>query len=234
VVDEVLAVGDAEFQKKAIGKMQDVSTNDGRTVLFVSHNMASVKALCTEGMVLVNGTEAFTGEIKESVDFYLQQGTIATSTTKTFPKNNPETSNDYIELRRIEVKPTKGNELNIDSGIQFTVEFENKLPNINLDCTMEIRTHDEIAVFHQGALISTNSDAQKGTYKVNGFLPPHTLNAGVYYMKLVFGKDQRYPLLVNKDIFAFEVQNTSTGQGANFRKMPGVIRPDLQWQIYTV
>ncbi|PRZ00818.1 lipopolysaccharide transport system ATP-binding protein [Marinilabilia salmonicolor] len=234
VVDEVLAVGDAEFQKKAIGKMQDVSTNDGRTVLFVSHNMASVKTLCTSGMVLVNGTEAFTGDIKESVDFYLQQGNIQTSTTKTFPKNNPETSNDSIELRKIEVRPRRGNELNIDSGIQFTIEFENKLPNINLDCTMEIRTHDEIIVFHQGALVSTNRDAKKGIFVVNGFLPPHTLNAGIYYIKIVFGKDQRYPLLVNKDIFAFEVQNTSTGQGANFSKMKGVIRPDLKWEIQPI
>jgi lipopolysaccharide transport system ATP-binding protein len=99
---------------------------------------------------------------------------------------------------------------------------------------MEIRTHDEIAVFHQGALISTNSDAQKGIYKVNGFLSPNTLNAGVYYMKLVFGKDQKYPLLINNDIFAFEVQNTSTGQGANFSKMKGVIRPDLKWEIQPI
>src|SRR5690606_18640437 len=55
VVDEVLAVGDAEFQKKAIGKMQDLSTGEGRTVLFVSHNMASVKSLCTRGILLENG-----------------------------------------------------------------------------------------------------------------------------------------------------------------------------------
>ena len=55
VVDEVLAVGDAEFQKKAIGKMQDLSTGEGRTVLFVSHNMASVKTLCDRGIVLENG-----------------------------------------------------------------------------------------------------------------------------------------------------------------------------------
>jgi lipopolysaccharide transport system ATP-binding protein len=234
VVDEVLAVGDAEFQKKAIGKMQDVSTNDGRTVLFVSHNMASVKTLCTTGLVLTNGTEAFVGDIKDSVGFYLQQGAIETTTQKTFSNNNKETSNENIELRKIEVKPTKGNELNIDSGISFTIEFENKVPNINLDCTMEIKTHDEIIVFHQGAFISTNKNSKKGLHVVNGFLPPNSLNAGVYYMNLVFGKDQRYPLIICKDIFAFEVQNTSTGQGANFSKMRGVIRPDLNWEVHTL
>jgi lipopolysaccharide transport system ATP-binding protein len=74
VVDEVLAVGDAEFQKKAIGKMQDISSEGGRTVLFVSHNMASVKSLCTRGIVLENGTTVFKGTAEESVDFYLSRG----------------------------------------------------------------------------------------------------------------------------------------------------------------
>lgn len=72
VVDEVLAVGDAEFQKKAIGKMQDVSTNDGRTVLFVSHNMGSIKTLCTRGVLLKNGTIDFIGDINQTVGLYLQ------------------------------------------------------------------------------------------------------------------------------------------------------------------
>ena len=71
VVDEVLAVGDVEFQKKAIGKMQDVSQQDGRTVLFVSHNMAAVRNLCKNGILLSNGRIEKTGEISEVVDFYL-------------------------------------------------------------------------------------------------------------------------------------------------------------------
>jgi lipopolysaccharide transport system ATP-binding protein len=71
VIDEVLAVGDAEFQKKAIGKMQDISREGGRTVLFVSHNMAAVKSLCTWGIVMENGKVAFEGGIDESVDLYL-------------------------------------------------------------------------------------------------------------------------------------------------------------------
>lgn len=71
VVDEVLAVGDAEFQKKAIGKMQDVSKGKGRTVLFVSHNMAAVKSLCQKGIVLQNGMVAFEGNIDDSLNYYL-------------------------------------------------------------------------------------------------------------------------------------------------------------------
>ena len=73
VVDEVLAVGDAEFQKKAIGKMQDVSKGEGRTVLFVSHNMAAVRNLCKNGILLENGRMVFTGDIDSTVNKYLKQ-----------------------------------------------------------------------------------------------------------------------------------------------------------------
>jgi len=72
IVDEVLAVGDAEFQKKAIGKMQDVSKGEGRTVLFVSHNMAAVKSLCSTGIVLNNGGISFSGSVESAVDNYLK------------------------------------------------------------------------------------------------------------------------------------------------------------------
>ena len=71
VVDEVLAVGDAEFQKKAIGKMQDVSRGEGRTVLFVSHNMTSVKQLCKSGVLLENGSVSFRGLIDETIERYM-------------------------------------------------------------------------------------------------------------------------------------------------------------------
>jgi lipopolysaccharide transport system ATP-binding protein len=72
VVDEVLAVGDAEFQKKAIGKMQDISKTDGRTVLFVSHNMAAVKSLCTKGIVLEHGGITFSGSSDDAINYYLE------------------------------------------------------------------------------------------------------------------------------------------------------------------
>ena len=66
IVDEVLAVGDASFQKKCLGKMQDVSSNHGRTVLFVSHNMAAIRSLCTNGLLMQNGTVIYSGSNRES------------------------------------------------------------------------------------------------------------------------------------------------------------------------
>ena len=76
VVDEVLAVGDAEFQKKAIGKMQDVSKGEGRTVLFVSHNMASIRSLCNHCALLENGTVKAVGEANQICNLYLQSRTV--------------------------------------------------------------------------------------------------------------------------------------------------------------
>jgi lipopolysaccharide transport system ATP-binding protein len=71
VVDEVLAVGDAEFQKKAVGKMQDVSTKDGRTILFVSHNMVAVQNLCSRVTILENGKLTFNGDVNKGINYYL-------------------------------------------------------------------------------------------------------------------------------------------------------------------
>lgn len=72
IVDEVLAVGDAQFQKKCIGKMQSVADSDGRTVLFVSHSMAAIQSLCTQGLYLKNGRPEYFGDIKEAVDSYIR------------------------------------------------------------------------------------------------------------------------------------------------------------------
>jgi sugar (pentulose or hexulose) kinase len=79
IVDEVLAVGDAEFQKKCLGKMGDISKGDGRTVLFVSHNMAAVKALCSKGIFLENGTLAYSGDVNYVVNQYLNEIDVKSS-----------------------------------------------------------------------------------------------------------------------------------------------------------
>ena len=83
VVDEVLAVGDAEFQRKAVGKMQDVAKGEGRTVLFVSHNMGSMQQLCRKGVLLENGSVAFSGIMGEVINAY-QRGIVTQSSSLVF------------------------------------------------------------------------------------------------------------------------------------------------------
>ena len=103
VVDEVLAVGDAEFQKKAIGKMQDVSRGEGRTVLFVSHNMASVQRLCRNGLLLENGTVKFAGNISDTIATYLSDEIVQSE----YINPNPSTT-DKLSLLWAKVSPVVG------------------------------------------------------------------------------------------------------------------------------
>ena len=116
VVDEVLAVGDAEFQKKAIGKMHDVANGEGRTVLFVSHNMAAVKSLCKKGVVMKNGSIDFTGDIGSTIDRYLQ---IQDFSGDKLIKNNIRKIKPSLHITKIEINGTEMTNSTINSGQQF-------------------------------------------------------------------------------------------------------------------
>ena len=122
VVDEVLAVGDAEFQKKAIGKMKDVSSSNGRTVLFVSHNMDSILNLCKKGILLNNGTVKFAGDINTTVSEYLSGGAICTH----FRRESPQTS---IYVKEVYFTGNKNNingMFSFDEGVKICVKIGRK------------------------------------------------------------------------------------------------------------
>jgi lipopolysaccharide transport system ATP-binding protein len=140
VVDEVLAVGDAEFQKKAIGKMQDISKGEGRTVLFVSHNMAVVKSLCTRAIVLEHGKTVFEGGAIEAVAFYLKKESNFTLEDLLLRKDR--IGNGKILLKSISMlnanyehvnEVISGEELILKLGIQKnqTVDFSKLVVAIN-------------------------------------------------------------------------------------------------------
>ncbi|MBN8641830.1 MAG: ATP-binding cassette domain-containing protein [Flavobacteriales bacterium] len=118
IVDEVLAVGDAEFQKKCLGKMGDISKGEGRTVLFVSHNMAAVKTLCNRGVVLENGTLGFKGDVNESVDYYLNNG-VNFKESRIFENNGCKPANG---IRSVEVL-SKLQMLNHSEPIKIQINF---------------------------------------------------------------------------------------------------------------
>lgn len=143
VVDEVLAVGDAEFQKKAIGKMQDVSKGEGRTVLFVSHNMAAVKSLCTRGLVLNNGKLAFMGDIDETLKFYLNEAPIDKEGTIIQAIKQHKTS---IRFKRILINGTELRRSTITSNqkiLKLRIEGDTK-EEIKTDVMLMLKTKDGI------------------------------------------------------------------------------------------
>ncbi|MFQ3181093.1 MAG: lipopolysaccharide transport system ATP-binding protein [Polaribacter sp.] len=227
IVDEVLAVGDAEFQKKAIGKMQDISGKGGRTVLFVSHNMAAVKSLCTRCVVLVNGAIVFYGSPQESVLEYQKNINLLTQYEVDDLKN--AVGNTKIKIKSFGVKSLLSTNISISSGISVKLLFYNIINNINLDVTFELLTDEELVVFKTGTLLTQNNNSKKGFYEVKFDIQPNLLNAGNYYFKLTFGQNQRYLLYENNGLIGFKVENESLGTNSNI--FPGVIRPNFNWKI---
>lgn len=132
IVDEVLAVGDAEFQKKALGKMKDVSSGEGRTVLFVSHNMASVKSLCSKAMLLKNGQRDSIGNVDAIVNNYLSINNRSDSTevkTNLLTATRSEGIGKFISegwIENMEGKPV--NTLKIGEPFHIKFKFESPEP----------------------------------------------------------------------------------------------------------
>ncbi len=140
VVDEVLAVGDAEFQKKAIGKMQDVSKGEGRTVLFVSHNMASIRQLCKRGILLDKGEVTFSGRVEEAIEKYLEINAIVSQDII----NSITKCKSYIELNDIRINGKRSNKISIlptNSILEIEIKGLLKRPQ---KLSLEIRLTDNI------------------------------------------------------------------------------------------
>jgi lipopolysaccharide transport system ATP-binding protein len=228
IVDEVLAVGDAEFQKKCLGKMKDVSEKDGRTVLFVSHNMAAVKQLCTRGIVLRQGQLKFSGTQYEAVNYY-QNAHQTNSSFKHEGELEDAPGNDLIRILKFDVYPLQGDNITISSGVEFELQFYNHKPDSNIGVTFELKSTEEIIVFHHGTYISKENASLKGIYTIKGILPPHFLNAGNFIFNLIFGENQRYLLYQINDFIQFEVLNETLGSNSNI--LPGVTRPQIEYSI---
>lgn len=228
IIDEVLAVGDAEFQRKCLGKMQEISGQDGRTVLFVSHNMAAVKNLCTRGIVLQNGKLVFDGTQIEAVNYY--QRNIDTSHMVDYGHeidNAP--GNEFVKILGCKVAPKNGDNITIDSGIEFELLIYNFLENANLDVTFDLRNTDEVNVFHNGVVITNNYNSKKGYYTIKGELQANTINGGIYFFTVFIGQDTSKLLFKLKDFVQFEV--IYENKGSFIKSTPGVMYPAIPFSI---
>ncbi|MBQ8958939.1 MAG: ATP-binding cassette domain-containing protein [Bacteroidales bacterium] len=191
VVDEVLAVGDAEFQKKAIGKMQDVSQGEGRTVLFVSHNMESIKNLCKSGVILENGKTVFFGTATECVNKYIDAGrdTFITETKIT------DKHRKYLRYKQIEILSVKLlNEspyLAMDEDVVAEVKMKRNEKSIS-KFTLEIMVYDVLGR-RVGAYISKVVECNGDDLTVIIGLSKHNLAKGKYYLGFNVGlKTEEY------------------------------------------
>lgn len=186
VVDEVLAVGDAEFQKKAIGKMQDVSRGEGRTVLFVSHNMASMKALCRRGILLENGAIRFDGSMGDTIELYLkgneykEDGTIL---------SNVKCLSNEIKITKVLINGKANRIMNMPfPNRKLDVEVEGELLN-DIHMSIEAKLFDsESVLLAKFAPVLMKTDVPKvtkGKFKLTETINlPDNMTNGEYRLQL--------------------------------------------------
>lgn len=235
IIDEVLAVGDAEFQKKCLGKMQDVA-GQGRTVIFVSHNMAAVKTLCTKGIVINHGQVAEIGDIQTCLDKYYNLEK-SESCSKVFDKEKRPKS-EFAELVSYSLKNSKGEAIssfNLYEKAAIEIVFEivemsgaqdNFLPNLYF-------YDNDNNVFFVTSVDTVNGIQKSGVFKTTFELPTYLFNIGFYRVSIALTS---YPgTLVHffeNPAFTFEVCEDDI----SFRtipyngEIPGVSRMQLPFQ----
>jgi lipopolysaccharide transport system ATP-binding protein len=183
IVDEVLAVGDAEFQKKALGKMKEVSEQGGRTVLFVSHNMAALKRICNTGIIIKDGLLIDKGTIQDVVSDYLnEKGGLNLS------EINFNSKDKRLQINSIKINGNTTNflELNTDALLEICIEGEisEDMP-INLEVRLFTNEYLPLAFFSPGHLDSLTDVIAKGNFSIRKKIQlPQNMNQGNYLLKI--------------------------------------------------
>lgn len=224
IVDEVLAVGDAEFQKKCLGKMKDVSEREGRTVLFVSHNMLATKNLCESGIFLKNGLVDFKGNINDTINEYMLDGRIlsAKSTEETL---FPDIENEFIKF--ISANSYSDSEIfkvNSTISISFTFEVTQALV---LNLSLVLKDSFDTVIFNA---ISEIKKVETGLHTSVLEIPANLLNDGRCFVDIYFVDSEKIkPLFSIKEILSFDVEDDRDLKWVG--KWMGAIRPKLNFTI---
>lgn len=227
IVDEVLAVGDAEFQKKAIGKMQDVSRGEGRTVLFVSHNMAAVSSLCERGLLLKDGKLFYQGNIKDVVENYLK-GNFNTNITENFQEN------DFFKFNSVHIYNQDGliNDFPYNSDIIIELKYSifQKLKGLLIG--LEVYNNLEqkiIAVSDIDKYPDLDSSRDVGEFDCRFIIPKCLMNQGSYIFSIVahnFYEKVNY----HKFIYA-GLKISSVGMNESMLYRGSILIPNLHCEV---
>jgi len=231
IVDEVLAVGDAQFQKKCMGKMQEVGT-EGRTVLFVSHNMAAIKTLCTKAISLYDGQIDNFGRSAVVIEEYLNRG-LHNKTEQIWSHHEMAPGNENIRLSSLRVVSE-----NIDED-HFTIRTPLR---IEFTYTLLLKEAFFYTAFHfktlSGDLIFitalTPRLTSRGTYRSACHVPGDLLNTGTYSIHVYFVRDGNNVLFEMENPLIFEIHDVEREEGAWLGDYPGAVRPKLKWDFELV
>lgn len=235
IVDEVLAVGDAQFQKKCLGKMEDVG-REGRTVLFVTHNTEAILNLCSKALLLRSGELVNAGGVREVVNHYLKQYAQLT-THQEWKEIKTAPGNDKAKLLKVLVKPSDGPSRIFYSDVSFEFEFVffNMLTGEhNLDVTYHLVDERGILVYVGSTVFCNNKKFKSGLIKAKCIVPGNLLNEGTYTVnRLLLVRDRGNVVYEHKDVLTFEIIHPATGHLGWVGEKEGVIRPNLNWELYT-
>jgi lipopolysaccharide transport system ATP-binding protein len=234
IVDEVLAVGDAEFQKKCLGKMGEISKGEGRTVLFVSHNMAAVKSLCNKGILLSNGMVNYAGDIDAVVENYLKTSNNVASRNWI---NSTSPGSDFIKLLEARVVNENGDTaLNFSISEDIVVEFiyeitkENQLFTHGFNLFNNHNIH--ILSSHDTNSATLQTPLAKGIHSKRIIIPKNFLADGGYNCSFAIMRYNPFHVEFHEmELVGFNVidELESKGRGEYSGKLPGVVRPVLNW-----
>lgn len=230
IVDEVLAVGDAEFQKKCLGKMKQVSTEEGKTVLFVSHNSQALKSLCTKAIYLEKGRLIDMGNMQDVIGNYLKrEQTLHISRIYADPDTAP--GNENIRIKRVEMLPQYPDSSNIiDIRTPLEIEFEFwYLPTEEMDLGVNIVLNTVMGecIFN---VASPANQYSKGLIKGKCTIPGDFLNNGSYSIDLSFVKNTSSPLFDFEECLSFEVEDFRENT-AWYGDWVGAVRPKFKVQL---
>lgn len=229
IVDEVLAVGDAEFQKKALGKMKDVSGREGRTVLFVSHNMTSIETLCQSAILLSQGGIEKMGNNNQVISAYLNK-TLNKSLKKQWELEN-RPGNEFVKIIKAAIFPELLNDsdlITVNTSLLFSFEFDVLKDDLNLSIAIEIHSLNGEHIFTSG--FPKARKFNKGIFATTCYIPGPYLNTGAYTTHIQIVKDNLELIHRETDVLIFEINDTVRSSGYT-GKWPGILRPNLKWEI---
>jgi lipopolysaccharide transport system ATP-binding protein len=228
VVDEVLAVGDATFQKKCLGKMSDVSVKEGRTVLFVSHNMTALKSLCDRSVLLNSGGVVCDGETDRVISEYLEFAHIVLERKWDTPETAP--GNDKVRLHYIRISPQNDDpdcEMTVQTPMAIECEYWNYINGASSNFSLHVFTVEGVCVFNS---VSTPVRCLTGLVRGVCFIPGNFLNDGSYQITMMIVQDTSIPLYCFENVATFTINDVER-EGNWYGKWSGVVRPKLDWQV---
>jgi lipopolysaccharide transport system ATP-binding protein len=225
IIDEVLAVGDAAFQKKCLGKMGSVA-KEGRTVLFVSHNMTALRALCSRAIWLNGGEMQDDGPADTVVTRYLQTSAQAMLDNQ-WDDSDPNMAQLGVRLHRARVLAEDPYHITVADPLELEFTYTNEVPGRQLNVSMHLYNLEGVCVFNS---ISPADELPAGRMRASCRIPGSLLNDGYYRVQVMLVKDTSMVILNHPEAMLFEVYDVPR-EHRWYGKWPGATRPSLQWDL---